>query len=351
MATSRFLPRGHSSRAGFTLVELLVVIAIIGILVALLLPAVQAARAAARRTQCQNNLKQVGLALMNYESARKRLPPGALHASKFTTATRNDFLPSSRNWRGTWVTAVLSYFEEGALASQLDLKQSVFVPLNQRLLSTTIGSIRCPDDAESELRFFDPSDPTGALGGFAKGNYAVAYNRDDSFSISDHEKVEYRAAFNAVAQYGAKLGELVDGTSKTILASEILTFPSNVDIRGAWGHPAGSGFVADRNERAAFQDRVFGSPAAMTPNKAPLQVLEFDRPAYCGDDSAGQSGSGNSCIEALEGQEANIGARSNHSGGVHACFGDGSVQFIAEDVNAFAWAFMISIADGQVLGD
>src|SRR3954468_8997214 len=91
------------SRGGFTLVELLVVIAIIGILVALLLPAIQAAREAARRTQCLNHLKQVGLAMHLYNDARKSLPPSRMPC-----------------WHGTWASAIWPYLEEGTIAQQWD---------------------------------------------------------------------------------------------------------------------------------------------------------------------------------------------------------------------------------------
>src|SRR5262245_43797851 len=99
----------QSRRDGFTLVELLVVIAIIGILIALLLPAVQAAREASRRSQCKNNLRQIGLALHSYHSARKALPPG----SGYQQAT---FIPN-------WMTSVLPYMEERVLWEQFDKRQ------------------------------------------------------------------------------------------------------------------------------------------------------------------------------------------------------------------------------------
>jgi prepilin-type N-terminal cleavage/methylation domain-containing protein/prepilin-type processing-associated H-X9-DG protein len=121
---------------GFTLVELLVVIAIIGILVALLLPAIQAAREAARRAQCTNNLKQVGLALLNYEDAKKEIPFGS-------TWNR----PATENPKGNWVVGALPYLEEQSLADQYDTtKYSNEAPNLALAQSTVISTLICPTD-------------------------------------------------------------------------------------------------------------------------------------------------------------------------------------------------------------
>ncbi len=120
-------------RTGFTLVELLVVIAIIGILVALLLPAVQAAREAARRAQCQNNLKQLGIGLHNYHDTHKELPFGA--PSKFGLGVG-----------GTWAAHLLPYIEEQNVHSQLDFKVSLSDPKNRTAVTTVIATFICPSD-------------------------------------------------------------------------------------------------------------------------------------------------------------------------------------------------------------
>jgi prepilin-type N-terminal cleavage/methylation domain-containing protein len=123
------------SRRAFTLVELLVVIAIIGILVALLLPAVQAAREAARRMQCSNNLKQIALALHNYENSIRELPFGSGYA--FTNT-------------GTWMSFILPQLEQQNLYNQFDFRKPMYDPVNKPAITTPISFLTCPSDPQSQ---------------------------------------------------------------------------------------------------------------------------------------------------------------------------------------------------------
>ncbi|HMO85557.1 MAG TPA: DUF1559 domain-containing protein, partial [Lacipirellulaceae bacterium] len=272
---------GASSLRGFTLVELLVVIAIIGVLVALLLPAVQAARAAARRSQCANNLRQLGLAVLNYESANRQLPPGALHNDPNWSLAIADAVGKGRNnnWRATWITLTLPYMEQAALHGRYNFKNNLYFPENRLVTAAPIATLRCPEDNNSIVNFTEDG------GDHAKGNYAACFNRDDYFSLSDHDEDGFRSAFNPVAQYGARLREITDGLTNTVLLSEILTLPSPNDVRGAWCHPAGCGFVGDKDERGGNppnRDRV--NQAHYTPNANAFDLDKQDRPAYCDGD-------------------------------------------------------------------
>ncbi len=131
-----------SLRRGFTLVELLVVIAIIGVLVALLLPAVQAAREAARRSQCQNNMKQLGLALLNYESARKEFPAGSLGVIGIPVPNTNP--PREPYWSPH--AQLLAYFEQGTISQRLNIKESPWSALNYATARTQPSLFLCPSD-------------------------------------------------------------------------------------------------------------------------------------------------------------------------------------------------------------
>src|SRR4051812_46558261 len=126
-------------RRGFTLVELLVVIAIIGILVALLLPAVQAAREAGRRTQCANRLKQIGIALHNYHDTFNTFPPGVL-----ALTTSND--PAGNHGWG-WGAMLLPFLEQAPLHDQINFEQDTTTPANLALINQTLSAFQCPSDS------------------------------------------------------------------------------------------------------------------------------------------------------------------------------------------------------------
>lgn len=147
--------RKRHSTPAFTLVELLVVIAIIGVLVALLLPAVQAAREAARRTTCKSNLRQLALACLNYESANKKMPPAS---------TRLGSNPALRpDWN--WLVVTLPYYEQGAIYNVIDVNANWFDPTNERVAKTPMSIIRCPSRGELEpVNLFGPGGTTGGFG-------------------------------------------------------------------------------------------------------------------------------------------------------------------------------------------
>jgi type II secretory pathway pseudopilin PulG len=196
------------------LVELLVVIAIIGILVALLLPAVQAAREAARRTSCINNLKQFGLALHNYESAKKCLPPGQLGAFEYDPAN---------NKPGNYYsvqTQLLSYFEEENLRSLFDLNKYVYDEKNWVAANSLAGLLLCPTDPHH-----------GELGDGGWTNY---HANSGSWA---HLMKGWDGVFGAIVNEGGipplpplRLAKVVDGTSNTAALAET--------VNGLWPDPA-----------------------------------------------------------------------------------------------------------------
>ncbi len=154
--------RRNSRRRGFTLVELLVVIAIIGILVGLLLPAVQAAREAARRMQCSNNMKQLALALHNYESANKKFPCG--FSDNFNTVV------VGRDGGWAWASGVLPYIEQSALYGTLDTRFAPYGTVgtvsdaagkNNLATATVLSAFRCPSDLAPPTAAINAASPGG----------------------------------------------------------------------------------------------------------------------------------------------------------------------------------------------
>jgi prepilin-type N-terminal cleavage/methylation domain-containing protein/prepilin-type processing-associated H-X9-DG protein len=194
-------------RRGFTLIELLVVIAIIGVLIALLLPAVQAAREAARRAQCTNNLKQIGLALQNFESANRQLPPG------FSTAPCGALDKLSK----TVQIDLMLYMEQGTLynAFNLDLPivdGSCGFPANSTAVMTKVAGFVCPSDPEGQGADGWPGNSYRAITGDRSNSY---WNYKADTTLPEPRGLFY---FNSKV----KIGDIKDGTSNTIAFSELL---------------------------------------------------------------------------------------------------------------------------------
>jgi prepilin-type N-terminal cleavage/methylation domain-containing protein len=232
--------RNPSHRLGFTLVELLVVIAIIGILVALLLPAVQAAREAARRTQCLNGLKQLGTAVQNFQSTTKSYPIGM------------EMAPGLSRTKATFFVRLLPYLEETALADSWDETtptNNVTNNLTTSRAATIVPVFSCPSDRFAEIQFQLPGGPSafpsktspGAVGGYYSGtsyagNYGEGsyYTQFSQFPIRPNGVLfttgtdkwlndsKHGGALHALcdSHYNKKVKQILDGTSKTLLIGE-----------------------------------------------------------------------------------------------------------------------------------
>jgi len=314
--------------AGFTLVELLVVIAIIGVLIGLLLPAVQTAREAARRSSCQNNLKQVGLAILNHESAKKSFPAG------YTYYTTNE-----RSWG--WATYILPYME------RMDLYQSL-QPDKRKLsavyvsgaaqtdidaLQTKISQYRCPSDTSPDLRdksrfnspttvtsLFGPSPPfavatanyVGSSGGWSVagtptagcvlGGAAVCVT-NTTFYCAPHSNADPGGIFfgslsgptsPGAGMLGVKLSDITDGTSKVLMVGER-------EVKGLAATWVGSGNPCD-----------YGPAGTCS---------TLGRPGYQNWDIYD--------LNAIENRGKNF--SSPHPNGVQYLFADGAVAFLSDN--------------------
>jgi prepilin-type N-terminal cleavage/methylation domain-containing protein/prepilin-type processing-associated H-X9-DG protein len=234
-------------RAAFTLLELLVVITIIGILTGLLLPAVQAAREAARRAQCANHLKQIGLALHSYHTARNSLPPGNINTSAGKCAGQNSepTLSSSTDW-GNWLIAILPHLEQNALYDRYDVRHSNCAPENQGVREAVVATYVCPSDLDTETLAVPAtgSAPHAAPPArYAPGSYRAVSGRsdyngaDNGLDYPDWELIrlqKYRKTSRGpihmvLPTWGLsteKFANIRDGLSTTLLVGESTTTTS-----------------------------------------------------------------------------------------------------------------------------
>jgi prepilin-type N-terminal cleavage/methylation domain-containing protein len=319
-------PRKPSSAAhGFTLVELLVVIAIIGILVALLLPAVQAARESARRAQCQNNLKQLGTGLQNYHAHYNTFPPSV----RFDAAAGSP--DDSTKHFENWVITILPYIEEQPLHDSFTLTKPISDVANRIPRGTEIQTMKCPSDKGHEIKF-----STAAEGdNWARGNYGAnaclgAFSttwlptRAGAGKDSPAWKSKLTGGVMG-ANVARGISKITDGTSQTILTAELRVGLVAEDRRGTWalGEPGASSLW------------MHGSDDANSPNCA-LVSSDNIRGCQLITSKVGaatlQAECMNCCLTCTTSTQA--GTRSAHPGGVFVGMVDGSVHFIVDTIDS-----------------
>ena len=256
----------HLFRRAFTLVELLVVIAIIAILISLLLPAVQTAREAARRVACMSNMRQVGLALSNYESTNNRYPPpGYAGVNTQPSVTFGDFVPNFGR-QLSWIVLTLPYMEEQALFDQFDLRTSVFEQVNNPA-ATQINLLMCPSDS-AEGRFLQGVITQNVP--LAKGNFA-AWVSPFHVDLQSYWP-------GALGSWGMTLKEVEDGVSKTYMLSEVKTRAERNDQRGAWAVPWNGASLLAYDAHHDFERGDVGEELRQNTNVLPRYVPD-DRAA------------------------------------------------------------------------
>jgi prepilin-type N-terminal cleavage/methylation domain-containing protein/prepilin-type processing-associated H-X9-DG protein len=328
---------------GFTLVELLVVITIIGILIALLLPAVQSAREAARRLQCQNNIKQLGLALHNYHAVAKAFPPAMNIPAGEDPAT-------TAKWKENWVITILPNVEQDALRHSFDLTKPISDSANRTARGTRLACMLCPTDGNQKVLYSRANEGDN----WGRGNYAANGSLDQ---INGAGAAGPRAGiWTSPLRRGVmgcnasvSIDEISDGTSNTILLEELRVGLFSGDRRGTWAMGA------------CGASSVFGHGVTDPgPNNcSPMG----DALAECGDIIAaiGQATLNQECMGCdAGGVSMQATARSQHTGGVNICLCDGSVRFLSDyvekatkwstDPNDFkVWERLNASADGMTL--
>ncbi|MEO2045314.1 MAG: DUF1559 domain-containing protein [Pirellulales bacterium] len=317
--------KNATMRIGFTLVELLVVIAIIGVLVALLLPAIQAAREAARRTQCQNNMKQLGLALQDYHSQNNTFPPG----STFDETERR--APEMERFRHTnWVILTLPFIEQQTLHDSFDLELPISDPINRTARGTRVEAMICPSDTGHEVPF-DGGRREGD--NWARGNYGAngslgAYTRNWVGRAAAGPDAEFWQSSLTGGVMGANvsrsISQITDGTSNTILIAELRVGLADNDRRGTWAlsGPGASGLW------------MHGSDDALSPNSC-LSSSDNIRGCDLIIKAVGIGTLTSECMSCCAGcTDTQAAPRSVHTGGVFVGMADGSVRFILNTIES-----------------
>jgi prepilin-type N-terminal cleavage/methylation domain-containing protein/prepilin-type processing-associated H-X9-DG protein len=342
------MPTTSPRRMGFTLIELLVVIAIIAILIGLLVPAVQKVRDAAARATCQNNMKQLGLALHGYHDAHKRLASAVLVELQLDIAAATPRL--SRGTAHAWGAFLLPHIEQDNL--RLNYNMNDFYFRQGRILQNRIPVMECPSSPTGNRVYSEDIPVSGILGlsgaaativdGLAGGNavYAAAaadYAPIDQVSSTLRTLVGYPNNADTTGPLGVfaldtttliadgiagklivigtarKLEQIKDGTSNTILLSEIAGRPDQWD----------AGRMVSSN---TLKTAGWGDAASF-----------FSARRVC---------NGNQVVNCTN----NGGTYSFHSGGANLVFGDGSVRFISQSIDARTYAAVVTASAGEVPG-
>lgn len=289
-------------KTGFTLIELLVVIAIIAVLIALLLPAVQQAREAARRTQCKNNLKQIGIALHNYHDTHSQFPPGWIGVTN-----RAPHVAGTSGFG--WASMLLPEMDQRPLHDQINFEGSILDPSNAFLAAMSLAAMRCPSDSSPEQWQISSEEDGTPLMMLPIANYVGSFGTlelHDCEDLAPGQVCQGDGVFFHNSR--VKIRDLVDGTSQTLMVGERRTDPQ-LDWYSTW-----TGVVPEGEEAMA---RVL-AVADHNPNSPAAHLEDFS---------------------------------SQHPSGVHFLLGDGSVRFVGENIDHGVFQSLATRAGHEVVSE
>jgi prepilin-type N-terminal cleavage/methylation domain-containing protein len=364
-------------RHGFTLVELLVVIAIIGVLVALLLPAIQAAREAARRSQCTNNIRQLSLAHLNYESSRKGLIPMA----KFWNRTGylagyNPDGPGGWYDDHGWYVPLMPFIEQNQVANIGNPKQPLSAAINRDVRRAFIPIHQCPSDIGLQRNEWGPP-ADWQLWSRVRTNYQVNAGNTVYGQFNLNGPCPGTTAPAYCLFKGApfrpiedtSLGQITDGTSNTLMMAENVVLPETT----GWGGPfsdaqtalGGGAFTGWRTPNNTLPDclarlnecynngevvAAFAAATLPTPLQAPPATAATCGPGPQATPAPAPNNPPPNAVEDSNGHKSmNIAPRSRHVGGINASRCDGSVTYIQDSVDPFVWNAMSSAAGDETV--
>ena len=347
-------------RSGFTLVELLVVIAIIGVLVSLLLPAVQAAREAARRSQCGNNLKQLGLALHNYADAHGRFPPYIIDDAQWAWNNNANY-PNAKSLSTSGFTLMLPFLEQVGIYKAYNFNQPsgmcfnnnsshapwpspVDYTINRPLVMTPLTVLTCPSDevpAGSLVAYAGGNNITGQVGSEqygAKSNYT--FNKG-GVGDNPYDQILGAANSNVIGPFGmngaCKIGDIADGLSNTIAFTEVKQQNPGVFNQNNMGQGPMWGVTGPSSLDCTMQP---GPPENLATGVAQVYAYIMGVPNGPLMDLA--TGLPTTTVQHQQGN-----TNSWHPGGAMYCYCDGSVKFVSQNISWDAWKYQFYINDGR----
>lgn len=328
-------------KSGFTLIELLVVIAIMAILVALLLPAVQQAREAARRTQCKNNLQQIGFALHSYYNSFETLPPGVVNRT-------GPISQSPEGYHHGWMIAILPYLDAPLLADAIDPLVSIYDEKNLKARKIVVSSYLCPSDPASTRSI--PENKEVAL-----SNYCGNHHHTSGLIDTNNHGVLF---LNSHVRYK----DIYDGSSKTLLVGEAMRSPEDLGWASGTRSSLRNGGLSINQTPAGsayYNDPLFKMPKAIDEDEsfASGYGSEAMGMGYGEEDPEGGEIAGSQPVrppspETPSGFAYDPGGfGSPHTGGAQFLMCDGSARFLSENIDPSVFKHLLDRADGVDVGE